>query len=147
MSACLKCGQAIVEGFASQGVCHRCLSESDSTMKPLKRPTKSNQQIIGELRATQDAAFVRPSKGLPLTFLIVGEAVSIGGEPAWMVMEFGYSKTFCVLKSQVHPIELNGLMMEQLGGWLQMINFSPSKETADLWQRFQRNRTLNLAHL
>ena len=69
--------------------------------------------------------FVRPNNGLPLTFLIVGDGKSIGGEDIWLVKEYGFSKTFGVLKMHVHPITPSPLMMEQLNGWLHMINYQP----------------------
>lgn len=34
MSACKKCGQPIVEGFASAGECHRCMSASELAAPP-----------------------------------------------------------------------------------------------------------------
>lgn len=67
--------------------------------------------------------FVRPNKGLPLTFLIVGEGKSIGGEDIWLVKEFGYNKTFGALKRETHALQLSPLMAEQVAHWLSMIDF------------------------
>src|SRR6185369_8382859 len=82
---------------------------------------------------TARARFVRPSKGIALTFLVVGEGVSMAGEDIWLVMEYGFQKTFGALKRDVYPISPSGLMLEQLNGWLRMIDFTPSAKTLQLW--------------
>lgn len=70
--------------------------------------------------------FVRPKQGLPLTFLVIGEGKSIGGEDVWLVIEYGYNKTFGALKRDVSPLSLSPLMAEQVFQWLFMINFKPT---------------------
>ena len=69
--------------------------------------------------------FVRPNKGIPLTFLIVCDGKSIGGEDIWLVKEYGFTKTFGVLKMHVHPITPSVPMLELLNAWLRMINHKP----------------------
>lgn len=68
----------------------------------------------------ENQKFVRPKAGLPLTFLIVGETKTIGGD-AYLVKEYGYSKEFAMLKDLVEPMELSPLMHEQISHWLSMI--------------------------
>lgn len=79
--------------------------------------------------------FVRPKKGLPLTFLIVGEGKSMSGDDIWLVKEFGYSKTFGAAKHDVNPLTPSPQIMELLNAWLHMISFAPSPETSALWRR------------
>lgn len=74
---------------------------------------------------TTTMQFVRPIKGLPLTFLIVGECKDIFGGEGWLVKEYGFNKTFCVSKANVEPLTPSALMMEQINGWLHMIDFDP----------------------
>ena len=100
----------------------------DSTTKGATRwqtGPRSLRSLPFTFMTLETLKFVRPNKGLPLTFLVVGETKSFCGEAAWLVMEYGYTKEFAARKCDCHDLELSPLMTEQVSGWLSLIDYKP----------------------